>query len=937
MSFVRRSAMALIALLAAARMVSAQAATTGDLAGRVTDETGAVLVGASVEAASAALQGTRTTTSDATGKFRLPLLPPGDYKVTIDLQGFAKQTQQVTIGLGKESALNVVMRAAVAEQITVTSEAPVVDTATTSVGTNIETRAIQTLPTGRNYSSLAAIVPGTASDANPQNQDQSTVTVYGSSGAENAFYIDGVNTTNVEYGFQGKELNFEFIQEIDVKTGGYEAEFGKATGGIINVITKSGGNQFRGDAFGYYDNDSLQSSTKSVQSPSGVVAGFTKEDYGADLGGYFVKDKLWFFGAYDRVDNTTKNVLPSGPAAGQIVDSKSKHNLGSFKLTYNVAQGQSLVATFFQDPRTDTGAINDANHTLNGDPLTYLGQQEFGGKDYALRYDALLGSNLELFGQAARHQERNSVGPASAAGDIIEYRDQSNDAFQTGGFGEIDTKDFKRDGVSGSLTRFWSTHEVKFGIDYEKENADVTKRMSGGQRVDVYRNDVNPGLPIYDHFYWTTATATVDNAPTSELNAPVQHKNSAVYLQDRWAILPNLTLSYGLRWDRQEIFDRFGNKVIDLKKDYAPRHGIVWDPSAKGTSKAYASFGQYYEQIPMDLVIRSFAQERQPHIINYSPTSTTPDPNAESDFGTASRILGGYSEPADPNMKNQYLNEFIAGYETEVRPNVAVGAKAIYRDYGRIIEDFVCDNQYDYCIGNPGEGIMKRIFTYDVSTTYPAPKPKRTFKGVELTATKRFSDNWQGLVSYLYSHLDGNYDGEYSPFTNVGADPNISAMYDYYEFFTDGRDFSRITNDGPLSNDRRHQFKFSGLYITPFKLSIGVSGYYRTGTPLTRYGFWDGYNRYELFLTKRGAEGRTPDIYEADVHLGYPLQTGPVTINLMLDIFNILNAQRPVLLDERWDFQQADNYNPTPTNPNYGKPVLRTPPTSVRIGLRLSF
>src|SRR5205085_7812241 len=129
---------------------------------------------------------------------------------------------------------------------------------TASVGTNRDTRTVETLPTGRNYSSVVQVVPGVSTDASSNNSDQTTITVYGSSGAENGFYIDGVNTTGAEYGFQGKELNYEFIQAVDVKTGGYEAEFGRATGGIINVITKSGGNEFHGDVFGYFDNDSLQ-------------------------------------------------------------------------------------------------------------------------------------------------------------------------------------------------------------------------------------------------------------------------------------------------------------------------------------------------------------------------------------------------------------------------------------------------------------------------------------------------------------------------------------------------------------------------------------------------------------------------------------------------------------------------------------------------------
>jgi hypothetical protein len=339
----------------------------------------------------------------------------------------------------------------------------------------------------------------------------------------------------------------------------------------------------------------------------------------------------------------------------------------------------------------------------------------------------------------------------------------------------------------------------------------------------------------------------------------------------------------------------------------------------------------------MDLVIRSFSYERQPRIINYSPTSIVPDAGAEDDLDVDSEILGGFTEPSDPNIRNQYLTEYLLGYEREVIPTVALGVKGIYRNYGEVIEDFQCDFDGTYCIGNPGKGIMSTIIGLDNATTYAAPRAKRTFKGVQFDATKRFANHWSGIASYLYSKLDGNYDGEYAPFTNIGADPNISAAYDYFDFFTDGMNLSRITNKGPLSNDRRHQFKASGVYETPWKLNVGVSAYWRSGTPRTRYGFSDAYGRYEFFLTERGAEGRMPSTYEADVHFGYPIAAGRAQVNLLLDVFNILNAQRPILLDQRWGFQESDNAKPTPSNPNYGQPVLRTPPTGARLGVRISF
>src|SRR5438093_7424982 len=271
-----------LAVLSLLVCTSLFAQTTGNLTGKVTDTNGGALPGVTIEVKSPALQGTRSVSSDRDGTYRFALLPPGDYAVTFRLEGLAPEARKnVTVSLGKDTSLDMTMRpAAVSAEIIVSATAPVLDTTSTTLGTNLNTRAIETLPSGRNYASVVQVTPGVSSDANPLNAQQSTISVYGSSGAENSFFIDGVNTTNVEYGFQGKELNFEFISEVDVKTGGYEAEYGRSTGGIINVITKSGGNVYSGDVFSYYDSDALQSDTKAVVSTAGTQTGFTRKDYG---------------------------------------------------------------------------------------------------------------------------------------------------------------------------------------------------------------------------------------------------------------------------------------------------------------------------------------------------------------------------------------------------------------------------------------------------------------------------------------------------------------------------------------------------------------------------------------------------------------------------------------------------------------------------------
>jgi len=929
---------------------SLRAQTTGSISGRVSDETGGALPGVAVEAHGAALQGRQQAVTDSSGIYKLPLLPPGNYEVTVTLSGFAAANRMTAVALGGDTRIDFVMRPSAKEVVTVTAGTPVIDHTSTTIGANLDQHAITTIPTDRNFASIVQVTPGVSTQTDPYNpsNDSTAITVYGSSKSENAYVIDGVDTSGVEYGTQGTTLNYEFIQEVEVKTGGYEAEYGRATGGIINVITKAGGNEFHGDVFGYYDSDSLQANTTNVgESAQGASAGFKRSDYGVDLGGFIVRDKLWFFGAYDRVENTLKNVLTAGPSTGQEFDTKSTRNLAAGKLTYRLGDSGTILGSFFEDPRVDTGAINDANHTLNGEPNTFLGRQDFGGQNYVLRGDYLFGGSWLVQLQAARHKERNAIGPATAEGDVVEFVDQTNGSFQTGGFGLIQKKNFVRDHYAAALSKFLGSHEIKAGLEYEKQTADVIKRMSGGQQVLIFANPntASPEPLIYQHNYWTTKDASIEDAPLSELNASPEHKMTTFYLQDKWNVFSNLTVNAGVRWDRQQIIDSAGVRQIDLKHDWAPRFGFVWDPTRDQKTKVYGSFGRFYEQIPMDLVIRSYSYERQPHIYNYSPSDFHPDPNAEADLGKQSNIVGANIEPADPNLRGQYLREFIVGGEREVMPDFAVGLKYVYRNYGQVIEDFLSDPAAGvYSIGNPGEGIMKYVYDYNYDATpYPAQKPKRIFRGVELDATKRFSDRWSVLASYLWSKLDGNYDGEFAPFTNVGADPNISAAYDYADFatnhFLDGtlESYTPITNGGPLANDQRSQVRVSGTYVAPFGLNVGLTAYYRTGTPLSRMGFVDGYGRYELFLTQRGSEGRTPSIYEADLHLGYPLAVGPVTINLLADVFNILNAQRAVLLDQRWDFQEADNSSPTPTNPNYKKPVLRQPPRSVRFGVRVSF
>ena len=380
------------------------------------------------------------------------------------------------------------------EPVVVSAEAPVVDTTSTTLGENFAQRSIQTLPTGRNYSSIVQVAPGISSDADSRNTTQSTITVYGSSGAENAFYIDGVNTTGVEYGFQGKELNYEFVQEVDVKTGGYEAEYGRSTGGIVNVITKSGGNEFHGDVFGYFNNDALQATAEARRRRRRHGRGLHPEGLRRGPRRLLLEGPALVLRRLrpgQQHDQTTRSRPRTGHRSCESNEEHRRPRLGEADVRDHAEPDpdRDLLPGSARRHRRDQ---RRGPHPERRPPdLRRRAGLRRPGLRRALRGD-LRGETGSRPPSGPRHQEKNNVGPATAAGDVIQYQDAANNFFQTGGFGLIQEKNFKRDFYGGSLDRVPRQHEIKFGVEYEKEKADVLKRDSGGQQVTVYQQHRQP-------------------------------------------------------------------------------------------------------------------------------------------------------------------------------------------------------------------------------------------------------------------------------------------------------------------------------------------------------------------------------------------------------------------------------------------------------------
>jgi len=331
------------------------AQTAGRITGTVVDNTGAAVPGAIVTATGPL--GSYSTTSDAKGEYRFLSVTPGTYTVKVELSGFSTvEHTGIIVGIDRTVELPTTLNVAtVTETVNVTGESPVIDVTSTSTGVNANAELFNRIPVARDIYSISQIAPGV-------QEDTYGAAIAGSTSAENVYIIEGLNTTGAELGIEGKQLNFDFVEEIEVKTGGLPAEYGRTTGGVVNVLTKSGGNQFKGGLFGFYEGGGLYSdNTTADKRPATTTQVRTikdRWDFGGELGGYLVKDKLWFFGAYNRTNRTDDTEIirlidsPGTPGPGSVIPRKDTRDLFAGKLTWRLGPSSTTCSPIPGRPAT---------------------------------------------------------------------------------------------------------------------------------------------------------------------------------------------------------------------------------------------------------------------------------------------------------------------------------------------------------------------------------------------------------------------------------------------------------------------------------------------------------------------------------------------------------------------------------------------------------
>jgi outer membrane receptor protein involved in Fe transport len=946
----RRVALFLLTCLFLIAPLSVLAQTTGTVEGIVTDQSGAGLPGVEVELAGPRQQGTRKAVTSASGAYRFPSVPPGAYTITASLPSFGKVQKTAAVSLDATATVALSLALSTTAEVTVTGEAPIVDSTSTTTGSSYSGRVIGKLPIGRNYADIVFSQPGTQADFGETQSRSLAISIYGSTSSENLFLIDGVNTNNVMKGFQGKDINNEFIEDVEVKTGGYQAEYGRNTGGVINVITKSGGNEFHGGVFGYYNNTGMRaepqngmaanystpaySQTGDAQFFNYILSKDVRQEYGMDLGGFIWKDKVWFFGAYNRVQ-INQNLEPLDPTDlgtetfGLQFPNSYVQNKYAGKITLNLLQRTTIVGSVFTDAETQLGVISPPPTSLV--PTSYAGRIDTGGPDYGARLNQLFGSFGILTLQYAQHADRYATIPIDA--NLPQISDftlspTGVDSVDSGGYGQVlgatQNNHSRRAAYGGSFTAYVGNMEIKIGGDYTKDASFGATYITGGQllrirpclqdgganQCDLTKAPINTnpgGAPVqvfYGHYVLASGTENdyqiVPAAPFASST-----KRYSGYIQDQWRVIPSLTVNLGLRYDTESFYGLDPTtgpfNAFSFTNQWAPRIGFTWDFVGDGTSKLYGSAGRFYYALPTDLNVRVYTTFSNVRTYNYDPNSLVQDPAAPRDPNFQGGSVQG--EPVDPGTREAYQDEATLGIEKAIDPTFSIGLKGTYRSVGRAVEDR-CDLDATVLPGqcaivNPGgtgPAVSGVYPTCDgsgnptdpnagtcVTPGVPIGPARRYFRGIELMARKQFTNELWAQASFLYSSLIGNYSGVIQE--NVGqTDPGINVDYDYYQFSYNA--FGRLELDRPV------QFRIDGVYNAPFGLSAGIGFYVRSGRPTTQLGWFNdnGYSE-ELNLTTRGTAGRLPTDYDMNLSLGYDLNVGPVTITPMLYVFNLLNRQ----------------------------------------------
>lgn len=723
------------AVVLAPTAVSAQDYTSGTLSGTVTDESGAPVSNATVTVVSNETGLTRNLTTGSSGQFRAPLVPIGSYTVTIQAPGYGSAVQTAAVRLGSESSYSFVLASGGAtnvDDIVVTGARQTLafNENTTGLVVDVE-ELVKTVPVGRSITAVTLLAPSTVQGDSAFGD---VPAIGGASVAENAFYVNGLNITNFDNYIGASLVPFDFYRSVEVKTGGYPAEFGRATGGIINAVTKSGSNDFTFAIRGNTVLDSLRENAPDTYSARNETDESESTSLVFEAGGPIIRDRLFFFALAQFQDNTSFNAGQTGSYTYQENDDP----FYGVKLDGYITDDHRLEFTWFdttREFRQYTGAYDNATDTVLSRPdvPTRISQ---GGESFVARYTGQFTDWLSLSAAYGKNEDSNNTIPASFD---VEYAQDNRGAnpvrvspgqtASTTIFPRNTSREFYRADADMFFSMF-GDHHVRMGYELEK--------------TTLEKNQQRTGDLVGAWLYWTADASTPQAqggnlAPGEdyvELNifragGEFEGENEAFYIQDSWDVTDRLSLNLGVRLDKFALFNAAGEEYVSFDNEIGPRLGFTYDPTGEGTDRVFGSYGIYYLPVASNTAFRQAGSELyyseyyrvsnggngQPYQADGSPNlgaqiinwaGATPCPGGQgaglSADGTPGCRVTGRGEVPDTaalsahNLKSTQEEEFIIGYERRFNDLWSASATVIYRDLLRNAEDVAIDAAVlNYC------------------------------------------------------------------------------------------------------------------------------------------------------------------------------------------------------------------------------------------------
>ena len=863
----------------------AQGFQTGTLSAVVKDQSGAALPGVTITVTSEERGTQRTGVTESNGVATFPVLPLGFYKVEATLAGFntsIRTNNKVESEKNTEVAFTLALAAA-SETITVTGQQPVVDRTNVSANTQISTKEFEKAPVTRGYQNLALFAPGVvlAPGANPNPQ------VHGAQSTGNVFLFDGVDTTDTVTGTFGANLNFEAIQEVSIQTAGESAEYGRASGAIMNVITKSGTNKFEGSAKSIQTNDKWNANNTTRNEVTGASLARTRAnhnnyDYAATLGGPIWRDHVWFFGAYET--QTLVAAARQTTVTNENYVSKSKVELPNYRITAQLTPTQTIWAKYNSDPLT--GLIRDDYWTGRpGDTteLFALTAQDQGGNQRTAQYSGIFGSSITAEAMYAENRNKITVAPYRLSpltngaphlslADGLYYNGATFDGFVAR----------PRDQAVGALSYFatlgGNSHNFKAGVDWQSLKSSSFFKFPNGQ------------LYIDESFDPSTRTF-VPAERLDFINAPSTStgKIMSVYARDKFDVSRRLFVEVGLRYENETSKNDVGTKVLDTT-GVAPRLQATYDLLGDGRTILGGTAGRFYQSVVLNFA-DSFANV--PQLTNYDDFLWDPSTQQYVAHPAGNNRAGANGTQPNLGLDATYLDEVTAGVQQQLGPTIGVGVRGVYRKWHNLIDTILTLDAND-----------------SAKTAYANnPAAHRDYKGVEFSFEKRFAHNWNLLANYTYSQTRGNHFGtiasQVSDFNDqtcvTTVDPTIGDNGSIPCSAVNAKLNGRPTWDIP------HVFNLLGAYafhLGPVSLTAGGAGTYQSGasysktrtlTVLNNAG--ESFGTTATYFYDGQGSDRLPNWWNFSTSLEATYRIFGVDLGGKLDVFNIFNRQSKVAVN----------------------------------------